>query len=101
MDIEDTISNFFKVVMYGLWSLFIIGAFMHFTGCDAPVPKSEEELARERQNRALSHLTYVKDTRTNLCFAGVIFGEYSDTLTNVPCSPEVEKVARPFTSSGK
>jgi hypothetical protein len=33
-------------------------------------------------------LFYFKDTRTNLCFA-VVDNRY-DTLTSVPCTPEVE-----------
>lgn len=35
-------------------------------------------------------LQYFKDKRTSLCFA--IYREWSASITNVPCTPEVEKL---------
>ena len=42
--------------------------------------------------RILKGMHYFKDTRTNLCFAGSYLGYASALMTNVPCSPEVEKL---------
>lgn len=42
----------------------------------------------ELYNRA-NELQYMKDSRTNLCFA---IGSTNGSITNVPCSPEVEKL---------
>jgi len=41
-------------------------------------------------------ITYVKDTRTNLCFVrnSVLTDVNSVVFTNVPCTPEVEKLIR-------
>lgn len=35
--------------------------------------------------------TYFKDPATKLCFMSYDFGYPSGVLTNVPCTPEVEK----------
>ena len=41
----------------------------------------------------INDFTYHKDTRTNLCFVVAGYG-YGQTITNVPCSPEVEKLIK-------
>lgn len=33
---------------------------------------------------------YLKDSRTNLCFASYDLGHETGVLTNVPCTPDVE-----------
>lgn len=40
-------------------------------------------------------LNYSKDYRTGLCFASMYLGSTSGTLSNVPCTPEVEKLIPP------
>lgn len=45
-----------------------------------------------------SYIFYLKDTKTDLCFAAKNLRSYSALLTNVPCTPEVEKIAHSFTS---
>lgn len=44
----------------------------------------------------VADVTYVKDSRTGLCFAVSYVSEYpvgtADVYTSVPCSPEVEKL---------
>lgn len=35
--------------------------------------------------------SYIKDARTNLCFALSNMGSNQATMTNVPCTEEVEK----------
>lgn len=35
-------------------------------------------------------ITYIKDTRTNVCFA--MMGSDTRTITATPCTPEVEKL---------
>ena len=41
-----------------------------------------------------TELSYYKDTRTGLCFAGLGVGGPAQTITNVPCTPEVEKLIK-------
>jgi hypothetical protein len=41
-------------------------------------------------------LHYYKDTRTDLCFAGYHLGGRDGFMTQVPCSPEVEKLVKPW-----
>lgn len=47
------------------------------------------------QEQAL-RVTYVKDSRTNLCFVynSVLTDVNSVVFTNVPCSPEVERLIK-------
>ena len=49
-------------------------------------------------NKRVAQITYVKDTRTNLCF---VHNEVTmpnmvsyDVFTNVPCTPEVEALIK-------
>jgi hypothetical protein len=85
--------------------LLLIAAFL-FIGCEPANPvldKIQEEKLSVEQNieyftRFLDHkMVYLKDTQTNLCFAAA--GAHS--LTNVPCTPEVEKLVTKFTSGAK
>lgn len=46
----------------------------------------------------MSQPSYYKDVNTNLCFLGYNVGYKSGIFTNVPCTPEVEKVAIMFKS---
>lgn len=53
------------------------------------------EYRREESRRAIdlmSYIVYVKDSKTGLCFATFGTGSYAALMTNVPCTPEVEKV---------
>lgn len=46
--------------------------------------------------KASHYIHYYKDARTGLCFAGSA-GDYEGaTLTNVSCTPEVEKLVGPL-----
>lgn len=47
----------------------------------------------------LPEIRYYKDTATNLCFAGQWLGWNSAVLTNVPCTPEVDKLVTNFHSN--
>jgi len=50
---------------------------------------------KESQKRPLLHtLTYYKDPRTNLCFAGALVWHPAGLLTNVPCTPQVEELVK-------
>lgn len=40
---------------------------------------------------SIEDIKYTKDYRTGLCFATLNLGSNNGTMTNVPCSPEVEK----------
>lgn len=44
----------------------------------------------------IENVRYCKDIRTGLCFAGcpIYGGAYNSVLTNVPCTPEVEKLIK-------
>ena len=49
-------------------------------------------------NKRAGQITYVKDSRTNLCFVynevtNSNLGSY-DIFTNVPCTPEVEELIK-------
>jgi hypothetical protein len=70
-------------VLFGLLS----GLALVACGSD-PSPTS-------RQN-AIHWVHYYKDTRTDLCFAGYNLGSNDALLTQVPCSPEVEKLTEPW-----
>lgn len=83
--------------------LFTISLIFVF-GCSISPPNeksSEEKQALAEVRRTCEFLTnsvsYYKDNRTNLCFA-LKYGNYGDSITNVPCSPEVEKIAHHFHS---
>lgn len=55
----------------------------------------EEDNTIIRQNNIrysineISAIIYLKDNRTNLCYAEYYLGSEYGVLTNVPCSPEV------------
>jgi hypothetical protein len=60
-------------------------------GCDKAQPSETDERFLARS------LVYFKDNRTNLCFAKRSvppngFGFDGGNVTNVPCTPEVEKL---------
>lgn len=63
-------------------------------GCESP---EERKRADDAEKVAyLKSLTYFKDERTKLCFAGIGLGWNYAVLTYVPCTPEVEKLAVSF-----
>jgi hypothetical protein len=68
-------------------SLFLLG-------CDEQTKKDWFPPVEDRA----SHIMYVKDKRTNLCFAynGVNNGHgfTEDVFTSVPCTPEVERLIK-------
>lgn len=51
-------------------------------------------MACETHQDRVNFFVYIKDTRTNLCFAAHGYGQ-GYTMTNVPCSTEVEKLIEP------
>jgi hypothetical protein len=59
-------------------------------GCSEATRKEIFPTRAEGANRIL----YVKDTRTGLCFVSneILTDINSVVLTNVPCTPEVEKL---------
>lgn len=42
----------------------------------------------------IQKFTYMKDSRTNLCFVAYCLGQEYGTMSNVPCTDEVEKAIR-------
>lgn len=75
-----------------LTMVMIVFCIMCFTACDS---ETRKEVFPNVARRA-SHITYVKDPRTNLCFAFSYVwsgqGVSSDVFANVPCTPEVESL---------
>ena len=75
---------------------FVIAGITHLTGCN------EVDMKKSRNDFELREMStemhYFKDTNTGLCFAAMNLSMQSATMTNVPCTPEVEKIARSFTS---
>ena len=61
----------------------------------ACTPETRKDLAPTDSERA-DRVSYFKDHRTNLCFAATYVSSYpigqDMILTNVPCTPEVEKL---------
>lgn len=45
-------------------------------------------------NSIMSDLIYVKDTRTNLCFATAYAYSNNAVMSNIPCTPEVEQIIK-------
>lgn len=70
----------------------IVIALLSTIGCNAETRKSLAPTTEEKAGM----VKYVKDPRTNLCFAVSWVSEYpigqADIYSNVPCSPEVEKL---------
>ena len=46
------------------------------------------------KNALTTYGLYIKDSRTNLCFLTYFFGNQDGNITNVPCTPEVEKLSK-------
>lgn len=53
---------------------------------EEPTPTERVEI---RQANFTAHLQYGYDPRTNLCFAFKADGSNAQTMTHVPCTPEV------------
>jgi len=73
-----------------LWVAVSLGALL-FAGCsggDAPDPGTAKQAAQ--------NIVYSKDERTGLCYPSVSSTSYAGynliSITNVPCSPAVEKL---------
>lgn len=60
--------------------------------CDEQTRKELAPTASEEANK----IVYYRDSRTGLCYAASFVGEYpfgtATVFSNVPCSPEVEKL---------
>ena len=76
--------------------LFFLVAFALFCGACAAgqakqtcVPVYADESVKNYENGFSDGVVYFKDYRVNQCYA---VGKYRMVLTNVPCTPEVEKV---------
>jgi hypothetical protein len=92
----DSILKFMAYTAGILFVLAAIGATMQLTGCDqAEMKKTEMNYNVAEMSRKMN---YYKDTNTNLCFAAMNIDMQSATMTNVPCTPEVEKLAHSFMS---
>lgn len=57
---------------------------------------TEQQLSIDQRQYLGDRIAYYKDPRTELCFAGMAIGGPSALLTNVPCTPRVEELAKPF-----
>lgn len=73
-------------------AMFIVGAltvgavFCSNVSCNnKPEPPSESF-----EHYVATHLSYVKDSDTGICYA-IYPGGYASVMATVPCSPEVEK----------
>jgi len=66
-------------------------------GCASPKEQAE---ARDENNvdSLRNYLSYYKDERTGICYAGAYVGYTVGYFTSVLCTPEVEKVANKFKS---
>jgi hypothetical protein len=70
--------------------LLLLPLLMLSMTCNDP---AQSETNKEKQNHWVH---YYKDARTDVCFAAYNLGAYDALLTQVPCSPEVEKLVEPW-----
>jgi len=77
-----------RLNMHSLKAISLLLLFL--LGCSEATRKEIFPTRAEGANRIL----YVKDTRTGLCFVSneILTDINSVVLTNVPCTPEVEKL---------
>lgn len=75
--------------------LLIVCLFL--VGCPTPEEQKATQVVRD-VSILTEYFGYYKDTTTGLCFAGIAPGMSFGTLTNVPCTEQVEKVAHKFFS---
>lgn len=73
------------------FSLAMLLFFGLFTFAQAYGMFNKEETAENVNQYIVSKIKYFKDTKTNLCFARIDYFTAIST-TNVPCTPEVEKL---------
>lgn len=72
----------------------LIIALMLMSGCKSC---TEYERVEKIQNNKidvqarLKRVVYFKDCNTGLCYASWWFNTYAETITNVPCTEDVEK----------
>ncbi len=79
--------------MKKLTLLILLSIVLFLTGCDS---KTQKEANGEKGGMSDS-MIYFKDKKTNLCFASIYSFSHGlankvDSFTNVPCTPEVEKL---------
>lgn len=60
-------------------------------GCSA---EQISKMNKEHDDGIIKTIYYKKDKRTGLCFASWGLGGNGGLLTNVPCTPEVEKLIK-------
>jgi len=84
-----------KSLLLAILALFLGAGFLIFTAVFLDAMNVSEQI-KNKSNVDAEYLQwalkYFVDTRTNLCYAKTT----NNTLTNVPCSPEVLKLAIPI-----
>lgn len=68
--------------------LFLLG----MTAC------TRQEIAESDAQRLSKRMVYLKDARTNTCFAAWRLGSTHGSFTSVACNPEIDRTAVVFTS---
>lgn len=65
-------------------------------GCDEPSRESIRKQVSPTIHERAQEIFYTKDERTGLCFAynSILTDVNSYVFSNVPCTPEVEKLIR-------
>jgi hypothetical protein len=81
-----------KVLDYIICFGLLVLLALQVSACET----KEQELSRSKKESSdrILQLAYFKDPRTNLCFVGYGMGWNFGLMTNVPCSPEVEKLIK-------
>ena len=72
---------------------YVLASVFLLAGCE----EFDRGAYDEQERRAKSYssgLIYIKDARTNLCFATYSLGYDNGSFANVPCSPEVLKLVK-------
>lgn len=78
-------------------SILLFACLIGLVACDKQ--EMRRDWVKDDIERLGDNLNYYKDSRTNLCFAGMYLNSHGAVFTSVQCTPEVEKLAHTFTST--
>jgi hypothetical protein len=66
--------------------------------CSTPAQRQQQKNLYN-ENILSDNIKYYKDITVNICYAGMYVGSNANSITSVPCTPEVEAVAHLFKSN--
>lgn len=69
---------------------YILILAIFIMGCET----LKQQGIENEKNLINQDLSYYKDSKTGLCFAAISIGSTAQSVTNVPCTPEVERLIK-------